>query len=225
MSKKHLLYVEDDATIAFLTKDFLENQYEVTHCSDGEEAMECFSHHAFDLCILDIMLPKKDGFEVAKFIRQKNQEIPIIFLSAKTMKEDRIKGLKLGADDYLVKPFSMEELQLKIEVFLQRSQKSFNTASNYTIGNFTFYPTNFELVSESTKVQLTEREAMLLQMFLDNIGNVLKREVILTKLWGSDDYFSGRSLDVFVSRLRKVFKDHPEIKFENIPRIGFRLVI
>ncbi|MFN3943208.1 MAG: response regulator transcription factor [Flavobacterium sp.] len=225
MTKKHLLYVEDDATIAFLTKDFLENQYEVTHCSDGEVAITCFMQNTFDLCILDIMLPKKDGFEIAKFIRQKNQEIPIIFLSAKTMKEDRIKGLKLGADDYLVKPFSMEELQLKIEVFLQRSQKSSNAASNYTIGNFTFYPANFELVSEATKVQLTEREAMLLQMFLDNIGNVLKREVILTKLWGSDDYFSGRSLDVFVSRLRKIFKDHPDIKFENIPRIGFRLVI
>lgn len=225
MTKKHLLYVEDDATIAFLTKDFLENQYEVTHCSDGEEAMECFVQNTFDLCILDIMLPKKDGFEIAKFIRQKNQEIPIIFLSAKTMKEDRIKGLKLGADDYLVKPFSMEELQLKIEVFLQRSQKSSNFASYYTIGNFTFYPANYELISDSIKVQLTEREAMLLQMFLDNIGNVLKREVILTKLWGSDDYFSGRSLDVFVSRLRKIFKDHPEIKFENIPRIGFRLVI
>jgi DNA-binding response OmpR family regulator len=225
MTKKHLLYVEDDATIAFLTKDFLENQYEVTHCSDGEEAITCFMQNTFDLCILDIMLPKKDGFEIAKFIRQKNQEIPIIFLSAKTMKEDRIKGLKLGADDYLIKPFSMEELQLKIEVFLQRSQKSSNAISNYIIGDFTFYPANFELVSKSTKVQLTEREAMLLQMFLDNIGNVLKREVILTKLWGSDDYFSGRSLDVFVSRLRKIFKDHPDIKFENIPRIGFRLVI
>lgn len=226
MSKKRILYVEDDETLAFLTADNLEQHFDVTHVSNGKEAFELFCKENFDLCVLDIMLPDMDGFEIAEEIRKRNEEIPIIFLSAKTMKEDRIKGLRLGADDYLVKPYSIEELILKIEIFLNRSQKKVEKSSkNHTIGTFTFEPTNYSLKNETQQITLTEREATLLNLFVENKNTVLKREKILTELWGNDDYFSGRSLDVFISRLRKIFKDETHVRIENIPRVGFKLVI
>ncbi|RAR49777.1 response regulator transcription factor [Flavobacterium lacus] len=226
MSKKKILYVEDDETLGFLTADSLENQYNVAHYTNGQAGFDAFCNNEFDLCILDVMLPDMDGFEIATQIRKRNQEIPIIFLSAKTMKEDRIKGLKLGADDYLVKPYSMEELTLKIEVFLNRSQKtSSKTSPTYLIGSFEFDPTNYCVFKGKEITNLTEREAALLKLFLDNKNTVLKREKILIELWGTDDYFVGRSLDVFISRLRKIFKDEPNIRIENIPRVGFKLLI
>ena len=226
MSKKKILYVEDDETLGFLTADSLESQYDVDHFTNGQSGFEAFCNDDFDLCILDVMLPDMDGFEIATQIRKRNQEIPIIFLSAKTMKEDRIKGLKLGADDYLVKPYSMEELTLKIEVFLNRSQKtSSKTNSTYFVGSFEFDPTNYCVSKGKEITNLTEREAALLKLFLDNKNTVLKREKILMELWGTDDYFVGRSLDVFISRLRKIFKEEPNIRIENIPRVGFKLLI
>ncbi len=223
--KKKILYVEDDNTLAFLTADNLEQHYEVAHFSNGKDAWEAFRSQDFDLCILDVMLPQMDGFELAEAIRKQNIEVPIIFLSAKTLKEDRIKGLKLGADDYLVKPYSIEELILKIEVFLQRSQKQApvkNAAC--TIGTFVFDPENYVITKGSERITLTERESALLKLFIDNKNTILKREKILTALWGTDDYFMGRSMDVFISRLRKIFKDDDTIRIENIPRIGFKLV-
>ena len=198
MAKSKIFYVEDDATLAFLTVDYLEQFYDITHFSDGAEAVKNFHKDNYDLCILDVMLPKKDGFEIAQEIRNANAEIPILFLSAKSLKEDRIKGLKLGADDFLVKPFSLEELSLKIEVFLKRSSKApIVTQKSYEIGSFLFFPNDY----------------------------CLKRERILTALWGDDDYFMGRSLDVFISRLRKIFKEENSVRIENIPRIGFKLVM
>lgn len=226
MSKKRILYLEDDETLGFLTADFLEIHYAVSHFTSGKEAFEAFTHEDFDLCILDVMVPDMDGFEVAAAIRKKNQEVPIIFLSAKTMKEDRIKGLKLGADDYLVKPFSMEELQLKMEVFLNRSQKNIPINNNmYIFGPFIFDPSNYCVTENKEVTQLTERESSLLKFLLDHKNTVLKREKILTELWGNDDYFMGRSMDVFISRLRKIFKNHPNIRIDNIPRIGFKMVV
>jgi DNA-binding response OmpR family regulator len=227
MSKKRILYVEDDETLAFLTTDNLEQHFEVVHCNNGKAAFELFCSESFDLCVLDIMLPDMDGFEIATEIRNRNQEIPIIFLSAKTMKEDRIKGLKLGADDYLIKPYSIEELILKIEIFLHRSQKSAEKPAlkNYTFGSFLFEPENYLLKNDTQKITLTEREASLLKLFLDNPNTVLKREKILMALWGSDDYFLGRSLDVFISRLRKIIKQDTHVRIENIPRVGFKLVV
>jgi DNA-binding response OmpR family regulator len=228
MNNPKILYVEDDATLAFLTKDNLEqNQYDVYHCEDGVAALECFHKIDFDICIFDIMLPKKDGFELAEAIRKVDTHIPIIFLSAKTLKEDRIKGLRLGADDYLVKPYSIEELILKIEIFLNRSQKSTDnsTQKQYTFGSFQFEPENYLLKNENQSITLTEREASLLKLFLDNPNTVLKREKILMELWGSDDYFLGRSLDVFISRLRKIIKEETHVRIENIPRVGFKLVV
>lgn len=226
MSKKKIFYVEDDETLAFLTSDNLEDAYEVHHFSNGKNAIENFDKHAFDICILDVMLPQMDGFEITSEIRKRNSEIPIIFLSAKTLKEDRIKGLKLGGDDYLVKPYSIEELKLKIEIFLNRSSKTVSKqTTEYEFEEFVFEPLNFCIKSPSETVKLTEREAGLLKLFLDNKNTVMRREDILIKLWGSDDYFLGRSLDVFISRLRKIFKDNSNIKIENIPRIGFKFNI
>lgn len=225
MSKKKILYAEDDTTLAFLTADNLEQHYEVAHFDNGKDAFEAFKAQEFDLCILDVMLPLMDGFELAAAIRQRNVAVPIMFLSAKTLKEDRIKGLRLGADDYLVKPYSMEELILKIEVFLQRSQKQATIKSTIcTIGSFTFDSGNYELMRNGNKTSLTEREAALLKLFIENKNAILKRESILKALWGTDDYFMGRSMDVFISRLRKIFKDDETIRIENIPRIGFKLI-
>lgn len=223
--KKKILYAEDDNTLAFLTADNLEQHYEVLHFTNGKDAFEAFRHENFDLCILDVMLPQMDGFELAAAIRQRDLEVPIIFLSAKTLKEDRIKGLRLGADDYLVKPYSMEELILKIEVFLQRSQKQ-RTPNNAicSIGSFTFDPSNYVLTKDGHTITLTERESALLKLFIDNRNTILKREMMLKSLWGTDDYFMGRSMDVFISRLRKIFKDEKNIRIENIPRVGFKLV-
>lgn len=225
MSRKKILYVEDDNTLAFLTADNLEQYYEVVHFENGKDAFEAFKTEEFDLCVLDVVLPQMDGFELAAAIRERNLAIPIIFLSAKTLKEDRIKGLKLGADDYLIKPYSIEELILKIEVFLQRSHKVAPVKNNVcTIGSFTFDPENYVVIKGDERTSLTERESALLKLFIDNKNTILKREMILTSLWGTDDYFMGRSMDVFISRLRKIFKEDESIRIENIPRIGFKLV-
>jgi len=222
-----ILYAEDDETLAFLTKDNLEqNNYEVIHCSDGKSALKIFEEEEFDICIFDIMMPKMDGFELAEAVRKIDIEVPIIFLSAKTLKEDRIKGLRLGADDYLVKPFSIEELLLKIEIFLKRSQKNIPTAKTiYEVGKYQFDTKNFILFTDEEKVGLTQREAELLKLFLDHKNSVLKREQILTSLWGTDDYFMGRSLDVFISRLRKILANEEGISIENLHGIGFRFSI
>lgn len=223
MTKYKILYAEDDETLAFLTKDNLEQNYEVTHCSDGEVALETFKNDSFDVCVFDIMMPKMDGFELAEAIRKLNSDVPILFLSAKTLKEDRIKGLRIGADDYLVKPFSIEELLLKIEIFLKRTNK--NTVvenKNYTVGKYQFDSKNFLVFNADEKITLTQRESDLLKFFIENKNVVLKREHILKSLWGEDDYFMGRSLDVFISRLRKILANEAGISIENLHGIGFR---
>ena len=226
MTKYKILYAEDDETLAFLTKDNLEQFYDVTHCSDGEMALESFKTNTYNICILDIMMPKKDGFELAEAIRKQNADIPIIFLSAKTLKEDRIKGLRIGADDYLVKPFSIEELLLKIEIFLKRSQKQILVnKSNYIVGKYQFDHKNFLVFNDNEKISLTQREAELLKLFLDNKNVVMKREEILKSLWGNDDYFLGRSLDVFISRLRKILANEKGIAIENLHGIGFKFTV
>lgn len=229
MKKIRILYAEDDETLAYLTKDNLEqNNYLVTHCFDGKTCFDLFKKETFDICIFDIMLPKMDGFELTTEIRKLNPDIPVVFLSAKILKEDRIKGLKLGADDYLVKPFSIEELLLKIEIFLMRSKKNrMNHALQYTVGNYAFNAGDYSLSpivirSDSKKITLTQRESELLKFFLDNRNRVLKREEILKSLWGDDDYFMGRSLDVFISRLRKILSAEKGIIIENLHGIGFR---
>lgn len=223
MTPTKVLYAEDDETLAFLTRDNLEqSHYEVVHCTDGKSCLEAFKKESFDICIFDIMLPKMDGFELTAEIRKLNTDIPILFLSAKILKEDRIKGLKIGADDYLVKPFSMEELLLKIEIFLARSKKNATSVHDYTVGKFRFDPAEHVLLTETETISLTQRESELLKLFLENRNKVLKREQILTALWGDDSYFMGRSLDVFISRLRKLLINEKGISIENLHGVGFK---
>lgn len=227
MNSIKILYAEDDETLAYLTKDNLEQHgYEIFHFSDGKSCLENFNTQNFDICIFDIMMPKMDGFELATKIRAINSNIPIIFLSAKTLKEDKLKGLRLGADDYLVKPFSIEELILKIEIFVRRSVKKNDIQENeYSIGKYSFDPNNYLVFSDFEKINLTQRESELLKLFLDNKNIVLKREHILKSLWGEDDYFMGRSLDVFISRLRKILANENGISIENLHGIGFKFKI
>lgn len=222
MEKSKILYAEDDETIAFLIQDSLENFYDIRRFSNGKTALEAFNNDSFDICLLDIMMPEINGFELAEKIRERNSEIPIIFTSAKALKEDRIKGLKIGADDYLVKPFSIEELILRIEVFLKRSKKTETLPQNFTVGKYIFDPKNYTLKNNLNTVALTQRESELLFFFIRNKNTVLKRQDILKAIWGDDDYFMGRSLDVFISRLRKVLSDEEQISIENIHGIGFR---
>lgn len=225
MSKKaKILYVEDDIYLSYVTKDNLELKgYTVVWVKDGEEALQVFNDESFDLCVLDIMLPKLDGFSVAEEIRKENEDIPILFLSAKTLKEDKIKGLTLGADDYITKPFSIEELVLKIEVFLKRSKvhKTESTQNLAELGKLYFDFENLELSDSKNASRLTLREAELLNLFCQNKNKLLKKEDILNNIWKDDSYFLSRSLDVFVSRLRKHLKKDDRLKIETIHGVGF----
>ena len=222
----HLLYVEDDESLSFVTRDNLEMKgYQITHCANGREALEVLREQTFDLCILDVMLPEVDGFDIAREIRRLDQHTPIIFLTAKSLKEDRIHGLKIGADDYITKPFSIEELILKIEVFLRRSKGVVTTAPPlYRIGQYEFHPHNLSLERAGESRRLTQRESDLLLMLIQQKGQVVKRSLILEKLWGQDDYFLGRSLDVFISRLRRYLGADPAIKLETVHGVGFQLL-
>jgi two-component system, OmpR family, response regulator VicR len=221
--KAHLLYVEDDESLSFVTRDHLEMQgYRVTHCPDGRAALGVLEDGHFDLCLLDVMLPEIDGFELARRIRQQDQQIPILFLTAKSMKEDRLQGLRLGADDYITKPFSIEELILKIEVFLRRSKVSPAPAQNlFRIGGYEFDHENLRLIYQNEVRRLTQKEADLLRYLASNKNQVVKRSDILENIWGENDYFLGRSLDVFISRLRKYLQKDKQLRIENIHGVGF----
>lgn len=224
--KASILYVEDDESLGFVTRDNLELKgYSITHCTDGLQAMAASKGQQFDLCLLDVMLPEMDGFTVASEIRKRDSHIPILFLTAKSLKEDRIHGLRLGADDYITKPFSIEELVLKIEVFLRRSQTNGRSLSPLLqIGSFELDYNNLALKSDTQLKKLTQRETDLLKLLIEHKNQVLQRGIILEKLWGENDYFLGRSLDVFISRLRKYLKTDPNLRIENIHGVGFRLV-
>jgi DNA-binding response OmpR family regulator len=227
MKKARILYAEDDETLSFITKDHLELQgYDVVHCSSGGAAYEKFKNEKFDLIILDVMLPEMDGFTIAENIRKKDHQVPILFLTAKSLKEDRIQGLKLGGDDYLTKPFSIEELILKIEIFLRRSRvyEAPTEEKEIQVGTYVYMPLEYQLVLNGEARILTQRESELLSFLLKNKNKVIKRSVILETLWGEDDYFMGRSLDVFISRLRKYLSEDPQIKIDNIHGIGFKFI-
>ncbi len=221
-----ILLVEDDQTLNFIIKDNLEqNGYLVTSAEDGESAIKTFKSGKFSLCLLDVMLPKKDGFTLAKEIRAMDDHVPIIFLTARSMTEDRITGLTIGGDDYLTKPFSMEELLLKIRIFLKRSLSANDASTDqnyYKVGHFNFYFDSLILDGNGERKTLTYKEAELLRYFCDNPNKVLSRSDILKQVWGSDDYYLGRSLDVFISRLRKYLGSDESIKILNLHGIGFR---
>ena len=222
--KASILYVEDDETLSFVTKDNLEIQgYEITHFADGLTAQKEIKNNisAYHLCILDVMLPEVDGYALAETIRERNSQIPILFLTAKSLKDDRIHGLKLGADDYITKPFSIEELILKIDIFLKRSQVSNSAVSVYSLGQYEFNHKNLSLKWGDEEKILTQKEADLLKLLAEHQNEVLKRSFILENVWGEDDYFLGRSLDIFISRLRKYLGKDNSLTIKNIHGVGF----
>lgn len=224
---KKILYVEDDEVLAFVTKDNLEfHGYQVVLAVNGREAYQFYLQDKFDICLVDVMLPVMDGFTLAKEIREIDNEIPIIFLTAKSLKEDKIQGLKLGADDYIVKPFSIEELILKIEVFLKRKyivreQKEMV----FNLGSYKFDYLDLLLKKDDFEKRLTQKEADVLLYLYQNRNNIVPRADILKKVWKQNDYFVGRSLDVFISRLRKYLAEDESISIENIHGIGFKFVL
>jgi DNA-binding response OmpR family regulator len=224
--KATLFYVEDDESLSFVTRDNLElSGYLVTHCEDGKKALDIIkSGQKFDLCILDVMLPEVDGFTLAQEIRKRDEQVPIIFLTAKSMKQDKIHGLTIGADDYITKPFSIEELMLKIDIFLRRTKYStmLKPGTPLNIGSYAFDYKNLSLTAEGYSETLTLKEADLLKLLNENKNQVVKRSFILETIWGKDDYFLGRSLDVFISRLRKYLSLDERIKIENIHGVGFK---
>jgi len=222
--KVKILYVEDDETIAFLTKDNLQMKgYEVVHAKDGLEALEYFRRDKFRLCIIDIMLPHMDGYTLAKAIRKEDADVPVLFLSAKSLPEDKIKGLSLGGDDYITKPFSVDELALRIGVFLKRSRVyGGQNKERFTIGNVQYHYDEQIIIVNNKKIDLTQRENELMKFLFENCNRVIRREEILKTVWGDDDYFLGRSLDVFISRIRKIFASGTSISIRNIHGVGYR---
>lgn len=226
--KAKILLVEDDTSLGFIVSDQLrEDGYAVTLCTDGAEGFKRFNEDQFHLCIFDVMMPKKDGFTLARDVRKLNSEIPILFLTAKSMTEDKIEGFKAGGDDYLTKPFSVEELQMRIIALLKRVniqvEEPEETVLN--LGDYRFDQENYTLKHPAFEKVLTKKEAQILKMLCKLKNQVVSREVILTAVWGQDDYFVGRSLDVFITKLRKYLKEDERISIANVHGIGFKLEI
>jgi len=225
-SLSRLLLVEDDSNLGFVIRDYLKIcGHDVILCADGNSAWDTYVEGKFDLCILDIMLPGKDGFSLAEKIRKHCENIPIIFLTAKSMKEDKLAGFRLGADDYITKPFDIEELAMRINVFLKRKQGNTIKNSIIKIGKIIFDYNNLQLLTEKKIIKLTRKEADLLNYLYQKKNNVIKREDILVAIWGDDNYFLGRSMDVFIFKLRKYLNADPSLEIQNFHSIGFRLFI
>ena len=230
VSNKKILLVEDDPNFGSILKDYLMmNEFDVTLAKNGMEGFEKFKKDTFDLCILDVMMPYKDGFTLAREIRDKNKEIPIIFLTAKTMKEDVLKGYKVGADDYLNKPFDSEVLLMKIKAIMQRKSsevKAENTKFEFQIGKFNLNSKLRFLTFENDEpIKLSPKENELLKMLALYENDLMPREVALTKIWRDDNYFTSRSMDVYIAKLRKYLKPDENVEILNIHGEGFRFVI
>jgi DNA-binding response OmpR family regulator len=225
MEKKiKILLAEDDLQLGFIIKDNLEEAgFEVINCPDGETAWDLYQKKEPDICILDVNLPYKDGFSLARKIRQKSDVTPILFLTAKSLMEDKLKGFSAGGDDYIVKPFNMKELLSRIQVFLRRNKMLFRISSKeISIGRFSFFPDELKLVFDNKEIILTSREKDLLEFLCTHPNLVLKREEILTNVWGKNDFFLGRSMDVFITRLSKYLKDEPAVYLETVHQAGYR---
>ncbi len=235
MEKQRVLLAEDDFDFGSILKQYLEiHNFQVIWTKDGKEAESAFAkaekeNLPYDICVFDVMMPKQDGFTLAEKVITINPEVPFVFLTAKKLKEDRIQGLKLGADDYIIKPFEADILVLRLQNILKRTQQVARTTTvskqSYTIGNYQFDAQNHTLSYNEILQSLTEKEALLIQYFYENKNQMLRREDILTKIWGSDDFFSGRSMDVFISRLRKYFKEDPTIAIESTRGVGLTFKI
>lgn len=226
--KPRLLIVEDDPNLGEILSEYLGLKgYETTLKCDGEEGERAFKAGKFDLCILDLMMPKKDGFTLAQDIRKVDKNTPIIFLTAKSMKQDIIKGFTVGADDYMTKPFSMEELQMRIQAILKRSVKQEEKEpfpSQFKISKLTYFYDQNRLVTPKRKINLTTKENELIKIFFEHINTTVVRSDALMKIWKDDSYFNARSMDVYIAKIRKYLADDPSIKILTVHGEGFKLV-
>lgn len=222
-----ILIVEDDLNLGFMLREYLESEgFDAKLYRDGESGLLGYQNGSFDICILDLMLPKMDGFTLAEEIRKDGKRVPIIMLTARSMSEDKVKGFNLGIDDYVTKPFDEVELVCRVNAILQRVNSSSVPASEktaYSIGDYSFNCGNLTLCGPSEDKRLTKKEAAILKMLCDSKNQIVDRSVILKSVWGDDDYFMGRSLDVFISKLRKYLKDDPNLSIESIPSVGLIL--
>jgi len=228
--KPSILLVEDDTNLSMVLQDYLEMlNYDITLCRNGKEGLNAFKSGKFNLCILDIMMPVMDGFTLAEEIRKTDDKIPIVFLTAKSLKEDRIRGFRIGCDDYISKPFSTEELSLRIQAILKRCMTNFagetgkENGQVYQIGKYQYDSKNMILRIGKEEKVLTRKENALLRLLVDNKNQLLTREVALKSVWGDDDYFIGRSMDVFIAKLRKYLKEDSSISITNVHGTGFKL--
>ena len=224
MNSPRILLVEDNETLGYILKEYLElKSFSVVLAIDGGQGLRRFRKQSFDLCILDIMMPEKDGFSLAKEIKNLDPDIPLIFLTAKSLKVDVLKGFDLGADDYIVKPVEEEELVARVRAVLRRTREVEATANIYQIGRYTFDFYNQKLQINGTERVLTEREAKVLRLLCNHKGKLLPRHKVLKSVWNNSDYFTRRSMDVFISRLRKYLSDDPAIQITNVYGSGFIL--
>lgn len=223
--KIKILLAEDDENLGSLLREYMNaKNFDADLCPDGEEALKSFHSKSYDILVLDVMMPKKDGFSVAKEVRMVNQEIPIIFLTAKSLKEDVLEGFSIGADDYMTKPFSMEELIFRIEAILKRTKKDMENKDVYKIGIYTFDVKKQLLEHAGNSQKLTTKEADLLKLLAQNSNKVLERNYALKAIWLEDSYFNARSMDVYITKLRKYLKDDPNIEIINVHGKGFKLI-
>ena len=229
MDKLKVLIVEDDPNLGQILSEYLGIKgLDPTLCKDGEEGLESYNHGVFDLCILDVMMPKKDGFTLAREIRVKDKNIPIIFLTAKSMKEDTIRGLKIGADDYMTKPFSMEELLLRIQAVMRRVGKTNSERLNSSlvlVGKFKFDNNKQQLEADGAITKLTTKESALLNLLVANKNETLERSIALKNVWGDDSYFNARSMDVYIAKLRKLLKEDDSLQIITVHGEGFKLLM
>ncbi|RUT78084.1 response regulator transcription factor RprY [Ancylomarina longa] len=228
MENIKILLAEDDANLGLLLKEYLvAKNYNTTLCEDGDKAYDEFLKNPYDICIFDIMMPHRDGFTLAKDIRLINSEMPIIFLTAKSMKEDVLEGFKIGADDYMTKPFSMEELLVRIEAVLRRTGGigSENTQEEFKLGRLIFDSKKQFLKDGETSIKLTTKESELLKLLCNNANKVLERNLALRTIWSDDNYFNARSMDVYITKLRKHLKSEPDIEIINVHGRGYKLIM
>ncbi len=223
----NVLLAEDDKNLGTILKAYLEAKgFPTTLCSDGHAALEKFKRNDFDFCILDVMMPVMDGFTLAAEIRKLDKKVPILFLTAKAMQDDKLKGFELGADDYLTKPFSMEELMLRMKAIIRRSAEDTVRLTVFKIGKFTFDYNRQLLTHENgEESKLTSKESELLRLLSENLNRVLDRSVALNKIWYDDSYFNARSMDVYITKLRKYFKNDSSIELMNVHGVGFKLLV
>lgn len=225
--KIRVLLAEDDKNLGSILKSYLDVKgFATTLCVNGQEAWNAFEKNKFDFCIIDVMMPVKDGFTLVREIREINRTIPVLFLTAKSMQDDKMKGFSVGADDYLTKPFSMEELLVRMHAILRRVQETKQAGGGniYEIGDFVFDHNRQVLTINGEEQKLTSKEAALLRLLCENMNEVLDRSDALKKIWNDDSYFNARSMDVYITKLRKFLKPDPKIELINVHGIGFKLV-